>query len=50
MAVARNRSQQDRPSGESRSVRSAHRREMVEGLLLLAALIVLAAIARLPTG
>ena len=47
MAVTRNRSPQDRHRDDARSAR---RRELIQGLLLLAALILLAAVSRLPAG
>jgi hypothetical protein len=47
MAVTTNQDQSDRQRVEPRAAR---RREMVEGLLLLAVLIVLAVVARLPAG
>jgi hypothetical protein len=47
MALTRNRSPKDRHRDETRSAR---RRELIQGLLLLAALILLAAVARLPAG
>ena len=47
MAVSTNRNGTDR---DREVPRSARRREMVEALVLLAVLVVLAIVARLPTG
>ena len=47
MAVTTNHGGRDR---QRETPRAARRREMVEGLLLLAVLVVLAVVARLPTG
>jgi hypothetical protein len=47
MSLMTNRSRPDRRRDDSRS---AHRREMVQGLLLLAILIVLAVLSRLPAA
>jgi hypothetical protein len=47
VAITRNR---NRPDGQGDAQRSTRRREMVEGLLLLAALIVLAIMAKLPAA
>jgi hypothetical protein len=47
VAITTNR---DRPDDQPAVPRSARRREMVEGLLLLAALILLAILAKLPAA
>jgi hypothetical protein len=47
MAITTKRNGPEQQRGDPRS---AHRREMVEGLLLLAVLIVLAIVAKVPTG
>jgi hypothetical protein len=47
MALTKHRSPQDRHRDDARSAR---RRELIQGLFLLAALILLAAVARLPAG
>jgi hypothetical protein len=47
MALTRHRSPQNRHGDDTRSAR---RRELIQGLLLLAGLILLAAVARLPAG
>ena len=47
MALTTNRRRRDTPRDDPRL---AHRREMLEGVLLLAALVLLAIVARLPTG
>jgi hypothetical protein len=47
VAITTNR---NRPDGQADAPRSTRRREMVQGMLLLAALIVLAIIAKLPAA